>query len=113
MLQARTAKRFLTLPLAVGVGISMLLTAGGPLTAHASASVPTALGTIHEYAVPTLSSTPNGIAAGSDGNLWFTEYTSNKIGRITPAGVITEFSANQIGKITTSGTCLLYTSRCV
>jgi hypothetical protein len=31
-------------------------------------------------------------AAGPDGNLWFTEQVGNRIGRITPAGVITEFS---------------------
>ena len=31
------------------------------------------------------------IAAGPDGNLWFTEFDNNKIGRITTAGVITEF----------------------
>ena len=31
------------------------------------------------------------IAAGPDGNLWFTEHGKNKIGRITPAGVFTEF----------------------
>jgi hypothetical protein len=31
------------------------------------------------------------ITAGPDGNLWFAEYIGNKIGRITPAGVITEF----------------------
>jgi hypothetical protein len=34
-----------------------------------------------------------GIAAGPDGNLWFAEYFGNRIGRITPAGVVTEFSA--------------------
>jgi streptogramin lyase len=28
---------------------------------------------------------------GPDGNLWFTEYWGNKIGRITPTGTITEF----------------------
>jgi streptogramin lyase len=38
-------------------------------------------------------SSPQGIAAGPDGNLWFTEYNGNRIGRITPAGVITEYSA--------------------
>jgi virginiamycin B lyase len=32
------------------------------------------------------------ITAGFDGNLWFTEYTGNKIGRITPSGTITEFT---------------------
>jgi hypothetical protein len=31
------------------------------------------------------------IAAGSDGNLWFTEFDGNRIGRITPSGVVTEF----------------------
>ena len=32
-----------------------------------------------------------GITAGPDGDLWFTEYSGNKIGRITTAGVITEY----------------------
>ncbi len=32
-----------------------------------------------------------GIAAGPDGNVWFTEGVGNKIGRITPAGDVTEF----------------------
>ena len=36
---------------------------------------------------------PNGITAGPDGNLWFTELWGNRIGRITPQGVVTEFSA--------------------
>lgn len=35
---------------------------------------------------------PEGIAAGPDGNLWFTENNAGKIGRITLAGVVTEFS---------------------
>jgi virginiamycin B lyase len=43
---------------------------------------------IHQFPV---SSSPWGITAGPDGNLWFTEHSGNKIGRITPAGVITEF----------------------
>ncbi len=33
------------------------------------------------------------IAPGPDGNMWFTEQDGNRIGRITPTGVITEFSA--------------------
>lgn len=37
------------------------------------------------------SSRPRGITLGPDGNVWFTEYNSDKIGRITPAGDITEF----------------------
>jgi len=44
---------------------------------------------ITEFPIPTNNSGPGGIAAGSDGALWFTEQT--KIGRITTAGVVTEF----------------------
>jgi virginiamycin B lyase len=33
----------------------------------------------------------HGIAAGPDGNLWFTEESFNRIGRITPQGVVTQF----------------------
>ena len=32
------------------------------------------------------------IAKGPDGNLWFTERSRNRIGRITPNGVITELT---------------------
>ena len=48
--------------------------------------------TITEFAIPTASSHPSEIAAGPDGNLWFTEEVANKIGRVTTAGVITEFA---------------------
>ena len=48
-------------------------------------------GRITEYPVPTVASRPDGIAAGPDGNLWFTEAGGNKIGRITPTGSITEY----------------------
>lgn len=36
-------------------------------------------------------SDPYGIAAGSDGALWFTNWRANAIGRITPGGEIAEF----------------------
>jgi streptogramin lyase len=82
---------------------------------------------ITEYQVPTASSEPLLIVAGPDGNLWFTEYSAGKIGRITPAGAITELAtgvtsevpgiavgpdgnlwfteagANKIGRITATG----------
>jgi streptogramin lyase len=47
-------------------------------------------GTITEFPVPTSGSAPEGIAAGPDGNLWFSEQSGNKIGRITPSGTITD-----------------------
>jgi streptogramin lyase len=52
------------------------------------------------YALPSANSDPQGIAAGPDGALWFTEFvpgqnttpnSNGKIGRITTDGVITEF----------------------
>ena len=46
---------------------------------------------ITEFSIPTEGSSPFGIAAGPDGNLWFTEERSKKIGRITTGGTITEF----------------------
>ena len=48
--------------------------------------------TITEFPLPEGSNAPLAIAAGPDGNLWFTEFSVNpKIGRITTAGAITEF----------------------
>ena len=40
----------------------------------------------------TPGSEPSGITLGSDAHLWFTEQAGNRIGEITPAGVITEFA---------------------
>ena len=49
-------------------------------------------GTISQFSIPTSESSPGGLAPGSDGNLWFTEYKADKIGRITPSGTISEFA---------------------
>jgi len=84
---------------------------------------------IIESTIPTNNSKPIGIAAGPDGNLWFTESNTSKIGRVTTAGAITDYptltsnsqplfitagpdgalwftegNANKIGRITTAGT---------
>ncbi len=48
--------------------------------------------TIDEFSSPTSNAGPAQITFGSDGNVWFTEINGNKIGRITPSGIITEFS---------------------
>lgn len=83
------------------------------------------------YHVPGESGYLYGIAAGPDGALWFTEYNSDRIGRITTAGVITEYaipgsgpygitagpdgalwftemSSGQVGRITTAGVITEY-----
>ncbi|MBI3967259.1 MAG: hypothetical protein HY329_16615, partial [Chloroflexi bacterium] len=41
--------------------------------------------------IPTTNSRPTAIVRGADGNYWFTQTGANKIGRITPTGLITEF----------------------
>src|SRR6185312_1287641 len=57
----------------------------------ASAATPNRVGKITEYSIPTKASFPEGITAGPDGNLWFTEFKGHKIGRMTPGGTFTEF----------------------
>jgi hypothetical protein len=42
---------------------------------------------ITEFPIPTPLAAPEGITAGPDGNLWFTEQAANKIGRITTSSV--------------------------
>jgi len=42
----------------------------------------TTSGTITEFPVPTSNGTPWGITAGPDSTIWFTEISSNKIGRL-------------------------------
>ncbi len=47
---------------------------------------------ITEFRIPTANSHPFGIAAGPDGNLWFTARATNTIVQLTTAGVFTSFS---------------------
>lgn len=89
-------------------------------------------GQIIEYSLPA-SSQPIGIAVGPDGNLWYTDCGTNKIGKITTSGTITQYSSTEgscpigiapgpdgnlwfsmatagarVAKITTSGTITYY-----
>jgi len=45
-----------------------------------------------QFTIPTAASSPRGIAAGPDGDMWFTEYAANKIGRVTTGGSFTQFT---------------------
>jgi virginiamycin B lyase len=66
---------------------------GGALGYGAIGTVSPTSGAITEYKLPTFNSIPVGISAGPAGTaaLWFTEQSSNRIGRITTAGSIIEF----------------------
>ena len=65
-----------------------------------------------EFPLPTADAKPSSIVLGPDGNMWFTEANAHKIGRITPAGVITEFpvttTAQSIGPIVAVGGVLWF-----
>jgi len=54
-------------------------------------------GVMTEYPLKTSGSNPDGITAGPDDSLWFTEKSNNKIGRITTDGKITEYSITTAG----------------
>jgi virginiamycin B lyase len=58
---------------------------------RAGALAQPAYSNIKQYALPTSAGGPEGNTVGPDGALWFTEYSANKIGRITMAGEITEY----------------------
>ena len=66
----------------------LLIPAMTVLTASVAAAAPPP---ITEFETPTSPSGPWTVTAGPDGNVWFTEFQANKIGRITPSGTITEF----------------------
>jgi RHS repeat-associated protein len=88
-----------------------------------------------EFAVPTASAGPAGIATGPDNAEWFTENNANKIGRVSTSGSVSEFTVptaaskpqgiaagpdgllwfaetatNKLAKVTTSGTFTQYTA---
>jgi hypothetical protein len=73
--------------LLVLAGLLIVALAFGWFTIHHPSPIsPTSsTGSITEFRVPTAKSSPLGIAAGPDGNLWFTEAYGNQIGRITPS----------------------------
>jgi len=85
---SRRMGRMLAATLAVGLALS------------AGAAVAAPIGKLKQFKVPTANSQPRDITNGSDGNRYFTEGTEftpapAKVGRITPAGVITEFAPTE------------------
>ncbi len=81
-------KRRIFLLLSVALLVALLV----PVSAGTEASPSSVTEFSLSTADPTASPHPEDITLGPDGNLWFTEVDVNKIGRITPAGVITEFT---------------------
>jgi len=52
----------------------------------------TSASTVTHYNLPTIAATPIYVELGTDGNIWGTELTGNKIFRVTPTGTVTEFA---------------------
>ena len=51
-----------------------------------------------DFPTPTAGSVPRGITDGPDGNIWFTEYQTNQIGKLDlQTGVITEYAVPTAG----------------
>jgi streptogramin lyase len=76
---------------ASGTGISTVSTAFTPRP------------TFYQFSIPVSTNKPRYIAAGSDGNMWFTESPGNAVARITPAGVVTEFTVPTANAFETQG----------
>jgi streptogramin lyase len=73
--------------LSLGLVAGVSLVAGGAGVAEAISA--SGAGSVTIYAGL---SNPEGITTGPDGNLWFTNYGNNSIGRITTAGQVTVFT---------------------
>ena len=58
-----------------------------------------AASTITEFKVPS-PGIPQGIAAGSDGALWFTLFYDNEVGRVTTTGAVSVFGLNTMNSAT-------------
>ena len=65
------------------------------LTARVPAGL--AVSSIRQFRLATPGAEPLDIAAGPDGAMWFTEFDADKIGRISPSGVVTEFRVPTAG----------------
>ena len=99
-----TARRFVLVGLA-GLVIVALTSGIAWFTAHQASPIggihASLAGRITEFPIPITSSGPSsspvGITAGPNGNLWFTEARGNQIGRISPSGTITEFPVPTAG----------------
>ena len=50
----------------------------------------TPTGSLQTYALPK-GARPSGMARGPDGNIWFTDWGGNTIGRMTPSGAVRQF----------------------
>ncbi|MBV8066693.1 MAG: hypothetical protein JO113_01865 [Candidatus Eremiobacteraeota bacterium] len=85
MATARLALVLLTAAFLAACGGGTLVTSGTPTPAPTPTPAVTS-----QYPIPTASSQPMGIALGSDGHLWITEFATAKIAQLASNGTISE-----------------------
>ncbi len=73
------------------ISLLVVLAVASQAIASAAATASTALPGVDLFRVHEGPSEGGGIAAGPDGNVWYTERAGRAIGRITPGGISTEF----------------------
>ncbi|WP_067862560.1 Vgb family protein [Nocardia shimofusensis] len=73
----------------IGAGQLGHIPAEGAATAEGTA---TAGGTVTEFPLPDRAARPHAVVAGPDGALWFTEWASSRLGRMTVDGTVTGLS---------------------
>jgi len=73
-----------------GGPIATVVASATGVTNASAAFTPTP--TFYQFSIPVAANRPQWIAAGSDGNMWFTESPGGAVARITPSGVVTEFT---------------------
>src|SRR4051812_21153438 len=76
--------------------VSLLAFGGGLGAASATAATPVP-GRVSLY---TAINNPRGIVKGPDGALWYTNFGTNSIGRLSPSGEIVEYSAAAVNRPT-------------
>jgi streptogramin lyase len=83
-IKGRSARSALALALAIGVAVTGFVAApaqADPVGDYSQVYVPKARANGPVY----------GVTAGPGGNMWYTRYFTNRIGRITPSGAVREF----------------------
>jgi virginiamycin B lyase len=73
-----------------GAPLAAVVASAAGVTTMSASFTPTP--TFYQFSIPVSTNRPQWIAAGSDGNMWFTENPGGKVAQITPAGVVTEFT---------------------
>jgi streptogramin lyase len=87
---SRAATRVLTVLVAGALSITPVsIMSVSIMSASVASAAP--VGDFTTYAIGPANYGGNAIAAGPDGNMWFTDNANNAIGRITPAGATTFF----------------------